>query len=147
MTKKNFKTSSVALGLALLLVGSGINQAKANLDIQWPNTSDYDDKPFEVYVLEEDGGSEKKIFTEGHTKQGEVSSDFIHQMGSFHDWSKYTGGKIQVTVNSKEKEGISFYIPMSAWNKTGDHQINTILNDTKLVLDGTSYTGTVTYPK
>jgi hypothetical protein len=144
MTKKIFRISSMTLGLALLLLGNGMNQAKADFTIKWPKYSNYkntiihysDNKVYEVFL-------EGTMIADGPAS--DTSHNNINVIGA-KNWSFYQQGVINIQVKIGNAWVQPFAsLPMTSWKNTGKNSINDVLNKTTLTLNSNG-TITITYP-
>lgn len=149
MTKKIFRTSSMTLGLALLLLGNGMNHAKADFTIKWPEYSNYkntiihysDNKVYEVLLATTPNQEGAQIAS------GPASGTSHNNINGFgaKNWSFYQQGVINIQV----KIGNAWVQPfaslsMTSWKNTGNNSINDVLNNTTITLNSNG-TSTITY--
>lgn len=144
MTKKIFRISSMTLGLALLLLGNGMNQAKADFTIQWPKGTNY--SVYEV-LLATTPSQEGTQITSGPASG--TSHNKISVLGT-PLWSSYPQGVMNINV--KTDTGNTWIQPspfapisMTSWKNTGNNSINDVLNKTTITLNSNG-TSKITYP-
>jgi len=144
MTKKIFRISNMTLGLALLLLGNGMNHAKADFTIQWPKDNKY--IVYEAF-LALPNQNEIRI-ADGPTSG--ISHYKVSVLGTKPwSWPSYKQGVIYILVNPGSAGAQTFNLPMTLWTKaesnTINDSINDVLNKTTLTLNSNG-TFTITYP-